>query len=82
MTDTTQQLGISGTIHGYDVVVIGDQITVTWDGTLVAQRQVADLGPSSARRASSGSAGDGSRMAPRCSTSMTRRTATSATRSI
>lgn len=45
MTDRLQQqLGISGTIHGYDVVVIGDTITVTWDGVPVTQRTVANLG--------------------------------------
>lgn len=44
MADRAQQLGISGTIHEYDIVVIGDTVTVTWNGTLVTQRTVADLG--------------------------------------
>jgi hypothetical protein len=45
MTQQTQhQIGLSGGIHGYNVIVLGDLLTVTDGDGLVTQQTVAGLG--------------------------------------
>ena len=41
---TQQQIGLSGGIHGYDVIVLGDLLTVTDRDGLVSQQTVEGQG--------------------------------------